>query len=336
MGWPAAPPLTEPGALTSVDVARLLLTTASLAGADARQLAADAEVPAWGLSRGARMIPARVAARLWELPEQALDDPHAGLTVAGQREFGDFSLYDYLITTSATLRDGMSAAGKYLHLVTTASRVEVIAETGQSTTYAYRCPEPGSRGEELCLQFAVAAFCAGARAATGQRIVPARVTFPQRPPSSAAAFVAALGTTRIDFDAPAATFAFRGQDLDLPLPTADPMLAEILARYAAAFPAPEPVTWYDRFRQLMDEALNVSSPSLSAMAHQLAMSTRTLQRRLAESGTTWRAELDAARRRRAESARIDGEPDAAKLARQLRYADPRSARRALRRWGGGT
>jgi hypothetical protein len=180
----------------------------------------------------------------------------------------------------------------------------------------------------------VAAFCAGARAVTARRIAPAHIALPQRPPSSAAAFVAALGTTSIDFGAAAATFTFRDQDLDLLLPTADPLLAEILARYAAAFPAPPPVTWYERFQQLLDETLDAASPSLGGMARQLAMSARTLQRRLADHGTTWREELDAARRRRATNVGLAVGPDAVGLARQLRYADARSVRRALRRWSG--
>jgi AraC-like DNA-binding protein len=111
------------------------------------------------------------------------------------------------------------------------------------------------------------------------------------------------------------------------------MLAEILARYAAAFPAPEPVTWFERFQQVVDAALDASSASLSEVAHDLAMSPRTLQRRLADHGTTWRAELDAARRWRVKSTAPDGGTDAATLARRLGYADPRSARRAVRRWG---
>ena len=327
--------MPAPTALTSVEVARLSLTVASRAGLDARQLAADAGIPEWTLSTGSRMIPARLTTRLLELLEHALADPHAGLTVAGQRTLGDFGLYDYLISTSATLRDGICAATRYLHLVTTSGRLAATEDNGQFTTYACRSLQAADRGEELCLQFAVGTFCAGARAATAQRVVPVGVTFPERPPRSPGAFAEALGTSRIDFGAPAATFTFRNQDLDLPLPTADPVLAEILARYADAFPAPPPATWYERFQQLLDGALEASSPSLGEIARQLAMSARTLQRRLAECGTTWRAELDAARRRRAQRATIDGESGATKLARQLGYADPRSARRALRRWGGG-
>jgi AraC-like DNA-binding protein len=71
---------------------------------------------------------------------------------------------------------------------------------------------------------------------------------------------------------------------------------------------------------------------LEAVAGRLAVSARTLQRRLSEHGSTWSGELDTARQHRARLARQDGTPAMTSLARQLGYAGPRSARRALRRW----
>lgn len=61
------------------------------------------------------------------------------------------------------------------------------------------------------------------------------------------------------------------------------------------------------------------------------MSRRTVQRRLAEERTSWRAELDAARR--AEAARLKREGASNKvIAARLGYSDTRALRRAVRRW----
>jgi AraC-like DNA-binding protein len=92
--------------------------------------------------------------------------------------------------------------------------------------------------------------------------------------------------------------------------------------------------WYEQFRQRLGEAIETGGPSLDAIARSLAVSRRTVQRRLADRGTTWRAELDSARRCRAQQAREAG-ATGTKLARELGYADPRSVRRALRRWNNG-
>jgi len=109
----------------------------------------------------------------------------------------------------------------------------------------------------------------------------------------------------------------------------------ILRGYADTLVPPRPATWQERFAQLLDEALDHGSPELGEVARRLFVSRRTLQRRLAEQGTSWRAELDSARRRRALA--NGGAPiTPGGLARRLGYAAPRSARRALRRWDSQT
>jgi AraC-like DNA-binding protein len=124
---------------------------------------------------------------------------------------------------------------------------------------------------------------------------------------------------------------FGAVDLTTPMTGADPRLAGILRRYAASLPPPRPVTFPEVFRVTLAEAIEHGAPSLREVASRPAVSSRTLQRRLAEHGTTWRGELDTARRSAASAA--SARPvKIASLARRLGYSDPRSARRALRRW----
>ena len=108
-------------------------------------------------------------------------------------------------------------------------------------------------------------------------------------------------------------------------------LARILTRYAETVPAPL-MTWHEHFQRLLAEVIKDGSPSLTVLARRLAVSPRTLQRQLAVHGTTWRAELDTARQRRARQDLDSGSVGMASLAHRLGYADARSARRALRRW----
>ena len=116
--------------------------------------------------------------------------------------------------------------------------------------------------------------------------------------------------------------------MDPPECAADRGLAELLRRRAA--PVPPPGDWAGSFRYLLSEALDTGTASLQEMARSMAVSPRTLQRRLAECGTSWRAELDALRRQRVRR----GARTMTALARDLGYTDPRSARRAVRRWAG--
>lgn len=320
-----------PAGHDSVVVTRFLLGAAAAGGADARQLARDARLPPRTFSDNRAVLPTWHSTLLWELAEHALDDPHVPVTIADHHQPGQLDVFDYLFTTAATVRDGLQATIRFLHLLTTNERRRIETETEREITYSYLHIQPGGRGEELCLQFAITAFIARARAATGQPVAPVRVAFAQPPPRTHRRLAEALGTRTIDFGAPVTTFTMRASDLNLPLRTADPVLARILTRHAAAIPRP-PATFLERFRRLLAEVIQAESPSLGACARRMTVSTRTLQRQLAQHGTTWRAELDAAREAKARQASIVGRVSAVRLASQLGYSDPRSLRRAQRRW----
>jgi len=317
----------------SVRVVRLMLAAAAAGGADARRLAAAARVPAWALASEGAMICTCHVLRLWELAEQALEDPDVALRVAARYQLGELGLYDYLFSSAATLGEALEASSRYQSLVTTSGRLREQPQASQDRTYSYSYSGAGGRGRQLAVQFAIAVLVARARAGTGAPVVPVRVEFAQPAPSSDRAFTQTFGTRRIGFGAPVTAVTLRASDLDLPMRGADPALAGILRRCAASTPPPAAATWHDHFHRQLAEAIEQGCPSLAAVAHRMSLSTRTLQRRLAEHGTTWRAELDAARQHHADQA---GPVTITRLARQLGYADPRSARRALRRWDNPT
>jgi AraC-like DNA-binding protein len=319
----------------SAELARLLLGVAADGGADAARLARDAHIPAWVGSAGHTMVPSRLSVHLFELVEHALDDPHVALTVPVRHQVGDLDLYDYLFLTAPTLRDALHASGEFFPLISTNDRFAATIESESETTYAFRLIEAAGRGRELMLQFAVAMMCARVRAGTGQPIAPVRVGFAFPAPARHAVFAETLGTSEVDFGCPITTFTFRNRDLDLPMTGSDPRLASILSDYARLLPPSPLASWQQHFRLLLDEQLAAPGPggglSLDSMAHRLGISRRSLQRELASRDTSWRAELDAARQRRA---RLVGAGDMRQLAKELGYADPRSARRIMQRWRG--
>jgi AraC-like DNA-binding protein len=315
----------------SVRIASLLLAVATEGGADARKLAREARVPTWAISADQAMIPYWHSMRLWELVEHALQDPNVALTTASRHGAANGSLFDYILATSATLRDGLRAAGHFFHLVTSNARLQVEAETESEITYSLRYLYGEGRGPELSTQFSVMTFCVRARTVTGLPVVPVHVGFAQPPPRTSGAFSETLRTRHVDFGLLATTFTFRADDLDLPLRQADPVLNRILTGYAPAT-RPPALSWHEHFQVLLTQQIERGDPTLAALARRLRVSSRTLQRQLAEHGTTWRAELDAARQRRVEEAPLTGAETMAELARRLSYSDARSVRRALRRW----
>ena len=314
----------------SVVLPRFVFHAAVAAGADAEALAREARLPGWVFTVGQGTISSLRTIRLWELVEWMLRDPQVAFDVAGQHQRGGLSLFDYLFTTSPTLRDGLAAQGEFLHLVTGNSRLGVLSETDSDVTYSYEHLVRAHRGVELGAQFGLSLFCNRIRQATGRPVTPVRVGFAQRAPRTHRVFAEAFGVRRVEFGQAVNTLTFRRVDLDLPFLGADPVLAGILRRYATTLPPSEPATWHRHFAALLDDSLR-EPPALETMAARLAMSPRSLQRHLAAHGTSWRAELDHARRRCAEESRSSAQPTLSDLARQLGYSDARAVSRALRR-----
>jgi len=87
-----------------------------------------------------------------------------------------------------------------------------------------------------------------------------------------------------------------------------------------------------QFREQLRKAVEDGSASLEALARHFLVSNRTLQRRLAEHGTTWRTELDTVRRRLFTDVAGTGIPATLDMAQRLGFTDERSLRRARRRW----
>ncbi|MDB4972157.1 MAG: Transcriptional regulator, AraC family protein [Myxococcaceae bacterium] len=87
-------------------------------------------------------------------------------------------------------------------------------------------------------------------------------------------------------------------------------------------------------RQLRPEAGDF--PGLEELAERTQSSTRTIKRKLAEQGTTYRKLVDTLRRERAVELLREGDHSVEKVARMLGYTDAASLHRSWRRWFGGT
>ncbi|RMI31669.1 AraC family transcriptional regulator ligand-binding domain-containing protein [Nocardia stercoris] len=303
-----------------------------------RRIATAAGIP--GTLPSKQMITSEQYHRLWELAEYEYDVPDLAWHVANSHRPGLLGMQDYLFRTGSTIRSGLAACVRHSRVLTTnhAALQETYAGTEPGQTTGYRLVDGGGHGTDLAAEFWIGLAVKRLREATGEPIVPMHVTLRKRPPRRHRYLFDILGDCRIDFDAPAITFTIKAEDLDRPLVTADPMLAAILDKAAAAVPpAPEravATNWPDRVQEILSHTLGTGDSSLEAVARRLAVGPRTLQRRLAASGTSWRCELDRARRLRwAENADRSGDV----RARQLGYSDARALRRATRRWtGAGT
>ncbi|WP_196054557.1 AraC family transcriptional regulator ligand-binding domain-containing protein [Nocardia aurantiaca] len=286
----------------SVLLPRFVLSRAAAAGLDPTRLARAAGVPDWLLTDGDARVPSDYFPRLWELFEHELDDPAATLRATGSYRLGEFGLIDYLISTADTVGAGLGVLAPHLGSVSTNFRIEPDAQTETESTFAVYTVNNEGRGRDLSVQMALASLVSRMRQTTGRPMDPVHVQLRERAPRRLDAFTDQFGTARLDFGAPVDRITYRTADLDLPQITADPLLAAVLRRHAAAMPPPPPraTEWPDRVAAVLAEVLDGTDALLDQVARRLYTSPRTLQRRLAESGTTWRLEVDRARKRHLE------------------------------------
>ncbi|MEU4313556.1 AraC family transcriptional regulator ligand-binding domain-containing protein [Nocardia sp. NPDC024068] len=302
-----------------------------------RQLARAAELPDWVLDAGDTMVPSTYQLNLWELVEHELAEPHVALRIGKTNTLGNFGLHDYLFSTAPTLAEGLARSEQHADLITTNIGFAVSGDSEEEANADVRLRNGHGRGRELATQFALAAVVTRARNATGRDVHPVRIRFRQAAPRRYQPFVEMFGTRQVEFGAPTDQITFRTADLELPLATADPALAPILVRCAAALPPPPrlEVTWAGQVHQALKALLGDGRVTIDRVARYLATSSRSLQRRLADEGTTWTRELDRARSAMVEQ-RFQDTPDVtqAALARRIGYADAGALRRARQRWTG--
>ncbi|WP_431957819.1 AraC family transcriptional regulator ligand-binding domain-containing protein [Nocardia lijiangensis] len=319
---------------TSTHLVRLVRDVVRLSNADPARLARIPAIDDAALAGELNRIPLRSLVDLWELLAQTSPEPGAGLAVAAAAPLGTLTTWDYLVTNGPTLADALRAAQPYHRLVTAAAEGFELDHPGELTV-GYRTSADDPAVAAIVNEYVLAYYLRRAREATGRQVIPARLTFSRSAPATHDALTAAFGTDRIEFDAPADSITFTASDAAAPLPRADPLLADLLRSHAdlvlaTAKPVPGPL---EAFRLALDATLDQGEPSLAEVARRLAVSPRTLQRRLAEQDTGWRHEVDLARYERAK-ALLDQGLTTATVATRLGFADDRALRKAFHRWTG--
>lgn len=173
-------------------------------------------------------------------------------------------------------------------------------------------------------------------ATTAQSLQDVRVYFPFPEPQWAEVYREKLGYP-VSFDAPSYQVRFPRQVLDLPCVTADP------GAYRTAWRECE-----NQLRQLerggalsqriRNHLLDCEGayPTLEDMVEQLAMSRRTLIRKLREEGTSWQELLDDVRKELAAWYLLNTDLPIERVAESLGYEDTSNFSRTFRRWFGQT
>lgn len=300
-------------------------------GTDGGELARRA-----GINRG---VPADLDARipidkiwnLWQVMIEEFPDPDLGLLIGSTSDVRDFGLVGYTIYYSPTLADALNHIARYSQIVNEIAEFEIRESAKGAALVSKHFPrfDVLRHPVDARMTWALTAL----REAVGSEIKPVEAGFPYPRPASTAALTRVFRST-LKFDQPESSLVFRKEDLSRPVVAGDPELLGYLKQLADSVleSLSENATFADKVRREIWSDLSSGKTNVKHIASRLGVSSRSLQRRLREEGTSFGAELDSFRSDMARKLLEDRTIAIYDVAFLLGYSEASSFSRAFKRW----
>ncbi len=271
---------------------------------------------------------------LWRAVGELSPDPAAGLKIATQIDVGDRPPSTIAAYHARDYRDGLTRLARFKQLCSPEELqikmskdqclIEPVWQHAQEET------------PPLLTDAAFASFVELGRRGTGHPVKAKRVELKRGPEASGVH--EAYFKCPVKFRARRNMLVLHAADLDRPflnynaelLEMLDPQLDKALKEQRAQRSISELVKW------ILKRLLAGARPDVSAVARELGLSDRTLQRRIDDDGTTFRKLLLEARQELAREYLNRPDIDVAEVAYLLGYEDSNSFYRAFRTWEGTT
>lgn len=273
----------------------------------------------------------------WRTAAAITNDDALGIHVAESLPRGAIDLVEYAFRSSPSLTAGIERIARYGRLLS--DRLSLRIQPGDHGALILLRDTFTTVAHPARTEFGVATILRLARETTGAGITPKEVCFAHPAPPNAAEHTRFFGR-RVRFDAGSNSMILTVEDAARPLRGADAALADIVRRrldkVLADRRTPDGRAITARVRGLMVEGLGQRSLTPDAAAKALGVSRRTLSRRLAEEGTSFREQLDDVRAHFARALLHDRTLSIADIAFFLQYSEPAAFHRSFRRWTGKT
>lgn len=319
----------------SVSMARSLMAAAEALGIDIDAICNGAGVLRASLDDPEGRIPYGPYMRMWEIAAELAPEPGFGLWVAERViDAQTFNLVGFAARNSANFAESVLRAVRFTRIFNENALItlELRDDVGIVTDGP---KDPTMRWPAVYAEMGMGAFAMFSRKWTAREELPVWATFRHRAPPYAEKYAKIFGPN-VKFNQPQNQVAIARDVLDSPLIGADAALSDYLDRQAARlvqnFGGDDPLIV--RIRRVVADALPSGAPKVGDVAKTLALSTRTLQRRLGELGTSFDTVLDEVRREIALATLERADTSVGEAAFLVGYTDAKAFRRAVVRWTG--
>ncbi|MBS1151832.1 MAG: AraC family transcriptional regulator [Myxococcaceae bacterium] len=282
-------------------------------------------------------VPLRAIQTFLDGADLAAREPCLGLSISAAVPRGTYSWIEFIARLSTTLKDGMSAVSRYYRLLNKGADISYV-ERGDLAGLEVKVHGRSDGWGRHLNEYTVALFHRVTRELMPQW-APTRVWFahPAPPWPVIEALSSYFGVTP-QFDQPTSGLEGPRELVERPLATGDATLQRLLEAQANDVLAQQvPLAQVaSRVREVICRRLGKDEVSVEAVAPTLAMSPRTLQRRLSEEGLSFQDVLDGAREQFSKGYLNNPALSMAEIAYLLGYSELRAFDRAFRRWTGQT
>jgi len=269
---------------------------------------------------------------LWHAIENVSSDPLIGLKLAVETKTERFHPMGVAALSTENLVAAVKQMARYKKLTAPEEILHQLKEDEFSISFRWLAAvetEP-----RLLTDYCFAWMVTIARHGTGKPVTPLRVEYMQ-PRANERAMERLFGcpvTSGVSQNA----IVFRAEDAMLPFVTRNTELLDMLApqfdEQMKLHKAED--SFIELVRRAIQDRLTGQRPSIEVVARALHMSSRTLQRRLQEGGSSFQRVLDEARHQMARYYLSNSALELNEAAYLLGFQDPNSFGRAFRSWEG--
>jgi AraC-like DNA-binding protein len=271
--------------------------------------------------------------RLWRAALAASGDRFLGLSAAEVWRARADHLVVLLLTSAETLGEGLQASVRYQELLSHGRVLTLEKHPGYHALSIHKIEHelPITVHE---VEFIAVVVMKMLRFATDGRFSPREVQFQHPYRGQIQSYTRAFGCS-VTFGHERTAILIDEEAWSLPLEHGNQALHRQLQDMAAELHAAlEANSFIDTVRDRIKILLQRRQSGIEAVASSLHMTPRTLQRRLQEDGTTFRALMDATRKSILLDS-VERNQPAGEMMRHAGYTNSRSFRRALKRWNLG-
>jgi AraC-like DNA-binding protein len=322
--------------LISRSVTTGLLDAIAATGANVDQIRTSMTLDFATLANADGFIACADFARLLEEIAQATGDVCFGLHFGEHSNPKNIGPLAYAILNSPTIAEACATAARYLHVHNQALQPSLDVDS-KLAYFAYSYANVGLENPRQFSEFTMAGVLNIFRIMAGSQWAPREIQFAHGAPES-------INEHQRVFRAPVLfrcahnAMLMEREFLDRTIPAADHRLYGILSRYLddVLLRIPPEDGLVATIRKAIGESLKDGPPKLAGVAKSLALSPRTLQRRLDKQGLDFKKLVHDTRRQFALEYLRDQENTLTQIAFLLGYSEVSAFNRAFKRWTGST